>query len=299
MKFELNEYHRNITDEELLSDVRLVAEKLGKDTLYNNEYTDNGRFHSSTLIHRFGSWEQVLLLAGLETKGHNFSYNFNDDDVINDVNKVAKTLCKDTVTMDEYSKYGKYHSTTLICKYGGKWNNVLKLCGMRLNNDRDITNEDLFEEIERMWVLLGRQPTSTDVNKGVSKYALNTFVRRFGGWRKALEAFVEYINNEEQDEADTLEEVDQSDNSETNIVASETDLSYKHQTQREPNLRLRFLVMQRDNFKCCACGASPAKDPSVELHIDHIIPWSKGGETVMDNLQTLCSKCNLGKSDLL
>ncbi|MBQ3285561.1 MAG: HNH endonuclease [Ruminococcus sp.] len=150
-----------------------------------------------------------------------------------------------------------------------------------------------------MWVLLGRQPTSTDVNKGVSKYALNTFVRRFGGWRKALEAFVEYINNEEQDEADTLEEVDQSDISETNIVASETDLSYKHQTQREPNLRLRFLVMQRDNFKCCACGASPAKDPSVELHIDHIIPWSKGGETVMDNLQTLCSKCNLGKSDLL
>lgn len=57
--------------------------------------------------------------------------------------------------------------------------------------------------------------------------------------------------------------------------------------------------IKRDNFKCCACGASPAKAPSVELHIDHIIPWSKGGETTIDNLQTLCSKCNLGKSDLL
>lgn len=112
-------------------------------------------------------------------------------------------------------------------------------------------------------------------------------------------AFVEYINSEEQDDQDKLEEVDESDNSETNIETFESDLSFKHQTQREPNLRLRFLVMQRDNFKCCACGASPAKDPSVELHIDHIIPWSKGGETVMDNLQTLCSKCNLGKSDLL
>lgn len=61
--------------------------------------------------------------------------------------------------------------------------------------------------------------------------------------------------------------------------------------------KLRYQVLKRDNFKCCACGASPAKDPSVELHIDHIIPWSKGGETTLDNLQTLCSRCNIGKSD--
>ncbi|MBO5914452.1 MAG: HNH endonuclease, partial [Clostridia bacterium] len=38
--------------------------------------------------------------------------------------------------------------------------------------------------------------------------------------------------------------------------------------------KLRYKVLKRDNFKCCACGASPAKDPSVELHIDHIVPWS-------------------------
>lgn len=61
--------------------------------------------------------------------------------------------------------------------------------------------------------------------------------------------------------------------------------------------KLRYQVLKRDNFKCCACGASPAKDPSVELHIDHIIPWSKGGESTLENLQTLCSKCNIGKSN--
>lgn len=61
--------------------------------------------------------------------------------------------------------------------------------------------------------------------------------------------------------------------------------------------KLRYQVLKRDNFKCCACGASPAKDPSVELHIDHIIPWSKGGETTLENLQTLCSRCNLGKGN--
>ena len=71
-----------------------------------------------------------------------------------------------------------------------------------------------------------------------------------------------------------------------------------HKTKRDINLRLRFLVMKRDDFKCCMCGRSPATTPGLELHIDHIVPWSKGGETVIGNLQTLCSDCNLGKSDL-
>lgn len=73
----------------------------------------------------------------------------------------------------------------------------------------------------------------------------------------------------------------------------------KNNSSRIVSDKLRYQVLKRDNFKCCACGASPAKDPSVELHIDHIIPYSKGGETIMENLQTLCSKCNLGKSDTL
>ena len=73
----------------------------------------------------------------------------------------------------------------------------------------------------------------------------------------------------------------------------------KTQKGRNPSTRLRFEVLARDKFTCRFCGASPTKDPSVTLHIDHIVPWSKGGETSFDNLQTLCSKCNLGKSDLM
>ena len=72
---------------------------------------------------------------------------------------------------------------------------------------------------------------------------------------------------------------------------------YVHTTKRDIPVSLRYKIMKRDNFKCCICGSSPAKDPSVELHVDHIMPWSKGGETVESNLQTLCSKCNLGKSN--
>lgn len=75
--------------------------------------------------------------------------------------------------------------------------------------------------------------------------------------------------------------------------------SVKHQTVRTIGDRLRFKVLLRDNFKCRICGASPATDPTVVLHVDHVFPWSEGGETTIDNLQTLCSKCNYGKSNLI
>jgi 5-methylcytosine-specific restriction endonuclease McrA len=72
-----------------------------------------------------------------------------------------------------------------------------------------------------------------------------------------------------------------------------------HNAGRDPSLRLRFRVMKRDNFSCRACGASPALKPGLSLHVDHIKAWSLGGETVEENLQTLCEPCNLGKSNVL
>ncbi|MGL6340322.1 MAG: HNH endonuclease [Waterburya sp.] len=57
---------------------------------------------------------------------------------------------------------------------------------------------------------------------------------------------------------------------------------------------IRVDVLRRDNYRCVFCGVSAKK---AELQIDHIIPFSQGGSNTMDNLQTLCSDCNLGKSN--
>lgn len=55
---------------------------------------------------------------------------------------------------------------------------------------------------------------------------------------------------------------------------------------------VKVLVWKRDQGKCVKCGSS------TNLHYDHIIPFSKGGSsTTPDNIQLLCSKCNLRKSD--
>ena len=161
-----------------------------------------------------------------------------------------------------------------------------------------------FNEIERIWTLLGRQPTTTDMKKGISKYSLDTFSRRFGGWRDALTAFINYVKSEDSVGIENIENYDSQYKQEEIKTSGEIQILknkkiFNKKTPRNINLKLRFKVLLRDNFKCCYCGASPAKDPNIILHVDHILPWSKGGETVIENLQAACSTCNLGKNNLV
>lgn len=50
-------------------------------------------------------------------------------------------------------------------------------------------------------------------------------------------------------------------------------------------------VYRRDGGRCVYCGSTE------NLQLDHIIPFSKGGATTLENLQLLCQKCNLEKSN--
>jgi 5-methylcytosine-specific restriction endonuclease McrA len=59
--------------------------------------------------------------------------------------------------------------------------------------------------------------------------------------------------------------------------------------------KIRFLVLERDGFRCCLCGRN-AKE--TKLEVDHRIPISKGGTDSLNNLWTLCIDCNRGKSNL-
>jgi len=226
MKFELNPYHRNVTSEELLEDLKRVAESLGKETVTRDEYDCNGKYRSGTLQRRFGSWFSALDKVGLQR---------------------TRTL--------------------------------------------GVTDEEYFSNLEAIWRMLGRQPKYAEIRKPISRYCVGAYEDRFGSWRRALEAFVNYVNSDEVASEQTEEKME-------DVQLTDSSISASHKTSRTVDLRKRFLVMRRDNFTCRLCGASPAKDVTVELEVDHIIPWSRGGETVIDNLHTTCKRCNQGKSDL-
>lgn len=52
---------------------------------------------------------------------------------------------------------------------------------------------------------------------------------------------------------------------------------------------MRTEVFERDMYRCLRCG------DHKRLRADHVIPESQGGETTVDNLQTLCLPCNSWK----
>lgn len=59
--------------------------------------------------------------------------------------------------------------------------------------------------------------------------------------------------------------------------------------------RLREEIKERDGYTCKICGLSTVDEKNLLLEIDHITPLSKGGMTTLNNLQTLCWRCNRTK----
>ena len=61
--------------------------------------------------------------------------------------------------------------------------------------------------------------------------------------------------------------------------------------------KLREFIKRRDNFTCKNCSVSVVREPNLLLEVDHILPVSRGGLSTIENLQTLCWRCNRTKSN--
>ena len=201
-----------------------------------------------------------------------------DEELIKELQRIAGLLNRNSVTIDQFNEHGKFHSTTLSRRFGS-WFKALEAAGLQKTRNLHLTNEQLFENLVTVWLKLGRQPKYQNLTKDNSLFSSGTYEKRFGTWRKALEAFVGWAK-----EDITPEPVPPS--------AS----SSQRRTSRNINWRLRALVLMRDGARCQLCGAEARN--GATLHVDHVVPWSKGGETTLENLQVLCHVCNIGKSDV-
>jgi len=204
----------------------------------------------------------------------------SSEDLINDIKMVARKLKTDSLSQARYAKCGKYGPSTIKRRFK-TWNTALKQADLKAAKIDYYTDVELFENILNIWQIKGTQPRQGDIDSKPSSIKSSVYKKRFGNWTAAIKNFIDYANKKEF----------------AINKHSKIDIN-KKRTKREPSLRMRFKVLQRDNFVCFQCGASPAKQRGIQLHIDHIKPWSKGGETEISNLQTLCQECNLGKSDL-
>ena len=194
---------------------------------------------------------------------------FNNEDILADLRDVAKKLGKDTVRNHEYPKHGKF-STKVFRNRFGSWNKALAAAGLIQVKESNISTEMLFDNLEKVWLTLDRQPFYGEMKMPLSKYTPKPYDTRWGGWMKACEAFIRYKKNDPEFEK----------------------LLRPQSTARSRviNEKIRLQILKRDNYKCQKCGRSPATHAGIFLHIDHKKPFSKGGSNEIENLQTLCNK---------
>lgn len=117
-----------------------------------------------------------------------------------------KKLGKDTMTYKEFRAAGGKVSDVTIAQRFGSWNAGLKKAGLLIKRVSNISDEELFAEIEKVWNRVGRQPKYAEM-KRFGKFAVTTYQRKFGSWLKALEEFVRWKSKSGDDALEDLKEI--------------------------------------------------------------------------------------------
>lgn len=229
--------------------------------------------------------------------------------VIAELEKVAKHFNYSDFKQDDFDKIADI-SYYKVYREFGSWEkaleflkNYLKEKGIEFtitSRRSQYTIQEMFDELERIWVQLGHRPSRNEWTTLKPKISYDTIQRRFGGWADACLKFIEYKSGgaiAEENEILTDEKRETSSNIDNSEKIREGGAQKNIEKTRTIPLNIRVKVLSRDNFRCSFCGKSPATDIGTKLHIDHIIPFSKGGTNSFENLQTLCEQCNLGKSN--
>ena len=215
--------------------------------------------------------------------------DYSDDALLAELRRLADYLGRSRITIRDIDDHGRCSYALLKQRFGGL-TNALKAAGLSASLfHRDVSDDDLLDELERIWEEAlsrdGRRPYKQDLARYGSRYSQGPYYRRWGSWIRACEAVLE------RSRTDTHSRANQP------MVPTPTEERSGRRTsvKRRIPLSVRYNVLRRDRFICATCGRSPATHQGTVLHVDHIHPESKGGQTVEKNLRTLCEDCNLGK----
>ncbi len=322
------------TRDAIIEDLQRVSALSQDEPFTIGVYLRNGRYSASHIKRQFGGWREALDGAGLgdryvgpaitERMKSQVGRAMSDDEILQRIRSVAKRLGKAQLSGAEIEANSEITQSQMFRRFGSV-SAALKRAGVeQVNHGRRYTEDEIFENLLNVWTHYGRSPTALEMDRPPSTVGKNAYLHRYGGWRKALKAFVERANSEADgnpparvsDEAPSpgTEPNSATRSSTASINGTGTQQSVspiavrsravrptptnvQAEDRRDPSIGLRFKVLQRDRFKCVLCGDHPARNAECVLHVDHVTPWSKGGKTREDNLRTLCATCNVGRGN--
>jgi hypothetical protein len=294
------------TDESLLEELRRVAVLHDGHILSKKLFNRlSGKVSASTIARRFGGWKQALELAGVATlyggqvvsekMRSQLSRRLTNDELIAEMQRVRSVSGMPHLTVANFNHTSTVAASGTIRRRFGTWKAALEIAGIPQSElaIKAWTDEQCFKNLANTWAALGRLPTYLDMGVPPSLIKSKPYVTRWGTWRQALKAFVEWSRLEDDDGLKITRLREPSP-----VAAARPQIRRSAEDCRQVGDRLRFRVFHRDRFRCVACGRSPATDLATVLHADHITPVALGGKTTLGNLQTLCGGCNLGKGTM-
>jgi hypothetical protein len=216
----------------------------------------------------------------------------SDEHVLEALRDLAMRLGKTDLIQDDIVAHLPFSPAILRKRWGGLGAS-LEAAGLHATKQgRRYTAEECFDNMLAVWTHHGRPPMHKEMSQPPSTVGGKAYMLRFGTWNKAIAAFVERVNQDRDTEPKAFQEPI------IRATGEITMLSAKPvEDRRDIRLGPRFRVLHRDRFKCVICGDHPARNVECILHVDHILPWSRGGKTREDNLRTLCETSNVGRGN--
>jgi hypothetical protein len=321
------------SDAAILADLRRVSESSPDEPFTSAFYSAQGRYSPSCVKRRLGGWREALDAAGIGSRfGGPLTTDrmksqpgraMSNEEILAQIRAISARLGKASLAGADIVANSEITQAQLWRRFGSV-SAALRQAGVeQVGHGRRHTEDEVFENLLAVWTHYGRPPTVSEMDKSPSTVGKNTYIHRYGGWRKALKAFVERANSEadgdpvhgpEQDPSGLADRTGPTESPTPSAggqgrpqsgrqatarprVTRPAPTNTKPADRRDPGIGLRFKVLQRDQFRCRLCGRSPATELSCNLHVDHVVPFSKGGKTTFENLRALCADCNVGKSN--
>ena len=296
-----------LTEDDLFKEMDRMWQLKGQRPTFT-EFRQLSSIDPGTYQRRFGSWTKAIeafsTATGVHFQGKGGTC-VTKNILLDELRRVSAKVPKVSLTYDIYKANGGTYSRKPFKSHFGSWTKAVNAAGGFSGRQQKYSKDELFDEIQRLWEQFGRPPTSREMTQK-GKFSARAYAARFESWTKAIHAFCNDRNSDSELMPPPILELpsatqipSESDENKLPVVipsAESAPLIMTHNTGKSVPKRLRWRVFARDNFTCKGCGRSPKH--GVVLEADHIIAWTNGGETVFENLQTLCEACNSGKSDL-
>lgn len=216
---------------------------------------------------------------------------YDEGSIVEELKRIAGLTGKQTVTKNDIANHGRM-SYAVVNRRFGSLRRALEAAELKPRRFMKASEDELLRILVELWMRTlkdaGRRPERKDLRHYGYEVSPDTFVRRFGTWKKAL---LKAYNSIDVACADPNARPVTGDAEVPKVSLRHVGL---HDKRQRLSLRKRFFVLKRDSFACRRCGRS---GPGIRLEVDHIVPFGQGGSDSLDNLQTLCFDCNRGKRD--